>query len=479
MILDFTELFKVDACVSSCSNSMINTTGVLENIEDMKKTDILAKHGNEIKYYSTDKESYYYFRIPDKSVKGGAYRRKKTTREKIESALCEYYLNKEKEQLKSLQDDNMTLEQLFYEFMEHKKEKVSAGTIRRMVYDWKRYYQIKPEFINKPYKKITPVDVDDFLNSIVNTTEIKDKAFCNMCGILKQTFGYAVSARYISANENPYRVEVNKKNIIRTRKKSSKEEVYNEHEKQLLFDELNRRLQNNPTNTNILAIMLEFELGTRRGEILAIKNSDIKNGKLHICRQIIDDYDVSDINNPKLIGYHAVEYTKSDAGDRYIPLTQKAQEYIKQIQRINKDTGESYQDFLFVKDGYLINPNKLYNIIKDACNRCINIPIKGTHRIRKTFVSTLVNNGVPITTASRIAGHADERTTIKNYLFDTNDETETNKAILNALGDNPESSVTTTYRNVENKNVTKRDSNIILFPSNKKAENPCFTRISH
>ena len=55
MILDFNELFKVDACVSSCSNSMINTTGVLENIEDMKKTDILAKHGNEIKYYSTDK----------------------------------------------------------------------------------------------------------------------------------------------------------------------------------------------------------------------------------------------------------------------------------------------------------------------------------------------------------------------------------------------------------------------------------------
>ena len=89
------------------------------------------------------------------------------------------------------------------------------------------------------------------------------------------------------------------------------------------------------------------------------------------------------------------------------------------------------------------------------------------------------NYEVPITTASRIAGHADERTTIKNYLFDTNNEEETKKAILNALGDNPESSVTTTYRNVENKNVTKRDSNIILFPSNKKAENPCFKRIFH
>lgn len=215
MILDFNELFKVDACVSSCSNSMINTTGVLENIEDMKKTEILAKYGHFIKHYGTGKDSYYYFRIPDKTIESGAFRRKKTTREEIESVLCDYYLNKEKEQLKSLQDDNMTLEQLFYEFMEHKKEKVSAGTIRRMVYDWKRYYKTNTDFIQKPYKDITSIDVDDFLNNIVNTTEIKDKAFCNMCGILKQTFEYAVSARYISANENPYRVEVkDRKSVV-------------------------------------------------------------------------------------------------------------------------------------------------------------------------------------------------------------------------------------------------------------------------
>lgn len=220
---------------------------------------------------------------------------------------------------------------------------------QQIVFELFLIYRKNTDFIQKPYKDITPIDVDDFLNNIVNTSEIKNKAFCNMCGILKQTFGYAVSARYISANENPYRVEVNRKKIIPTRKKASTQEVYNHSEKQLLLDEMNRRLQNTPTNTCVLAIMLDFELGTRRGEILAIKNSDIKNGKLHICRQIIDDYDVSDIN----------------------------------------------------------------------------------------------------------------------------------KAILNALGDNPESSVTTTCRNVENKNVTKRDSNIILFPSNKKAENPCFTRISH
>lgn len=460
-------------CFSNLFDAMVNMSDVSKSIEEMKREKILEKYGNVIKYYGTEENGYYYFRIPDKTLKGGAFRRKKKTREQIESALCDYYLEKEKVQNSSSQKDSTTFEQLFFEFMEHKKEKVSAGTIRRMMIDWNKYYKTKPEFIQKPYKEITPIDIDDFLNNIVNTSKIKDKAFCNMCGILKQTFGYAVSARYITANENPYRVEVNRKNIVPTRKKPSKQEVYNNHEKQLLIDEMKRRLQNNPTNTSILAIMLEFELGTRRGEILAIKNSDIQNGKLHICRQIVDVYDVSDVNNPRLTGYQVVNYTKSDAGDRYIPLTHNAKEYVKQIQQINKETDECYQDFLFVQNGYLINPNKLYNIIKDACKRCINIPIKGTHRIRKTVISALVNNGVPLSTASRIAGHADERTIIKNYLFNTNDEEETDRAILNALGD------TTISSKGELETVTKRDNNIVLFPGNKKAENPCFKRISH
>ncbi len=87
-------------------------------------------------------------------------------------------------------------------------------------------------------------------------------------------------------NENPYRVEVNKKKIIPTRKKPSEEEVYNAEETQKLITEMKRRLQNSPANTSLLAIMREFELGTRRGEILAVKDSDIANGEIHIHRQI-------------------------------------------------------------------------------------------------------------------------------------------------------------------------------------------------
>ena len=132
------------------------------------KIDILAKYRHLIKHYGTGKDSYYYFRIPDKTIKGGAFRKKKKTKEEIESALCDYFIEKEKQN--SIGKDTATFEQLFYEFMKHKKEKVSAGTIRRMSFDWKKYYKTNPEFIQKPYKDVTPIDIDDFLNNIVNTT---------------------------------------------------------------------------------------------------------------------------------------------------------------------------------------------------------------------------------------------------------------------------------------------------------------------
>ncbi|MDY2814832.1 MAG: tyrosine-type recombinase/integrase [Dorea sp.] len=287
-----------------------------------------------------------------------------------------------------------------------------------------------------------------------------------------QTFEYALDAEYI--DKSPYRVKVNKKKIIPTRKKPSEQEVYSQEEKTLLLAELERRLSNNPYHIVALAIMLEFELGTRRAEILAISNSDIKDDKVHICKQIVDEYDVSDLSKPKLTGYKVVDYTKTRDGDRYLPLTAKAKSIISRIQRINMETGESYKDFLFVQNGYLINPNKLYDLIKDACG-CINIPIKATHRIRKTYASTLYNNGngVDISTVKDMLGHADERTTISHYIFSTSDSKTRDEKVLDALQGN------TTSSNKSSESVTNGDKNIIHFQEIKKRKTPSKLRVFH
>lgn len=82
-------------------------------------------------------------------------------------------------------------------------------------------------------------------------------------------------------------------------------------------------------NTVKLLLMVELDR-VRIGELLALKETDIlkdKNNvyKIHICRQVVKKHDMSDINNIKGNIWTVADYTKSDCGDRYVPLTPKVQ----------------------------------------------------------------------------------------------------------------------------------------------------------
>ena len=88
------------------------------------------------------------------------------------------------------------------------------------------------------------------------------------------------------------------KKITPTRKKANEKEVFTSKERDILIKEMERRIQNDPLNAVPLAIMLDFEIGVRCGELLALKESDIisENGtsKLYIHRQVVKEN-----NNPE------------------------------------------------------------------------------------------------------------------------------------------------------------------------------------
>ena len=78
---------------------------------------------------------------------------------------------------------------------------------------------------------------------------------------------------------------------------------------------MERRIQNDPLNTVPLAIMLDFEIGVRCGELLALKESDIisENGtsKFYIHRQVVKENNITDLENIKQIGWNVVDYKKA------------------------------------------------------------------------------------------------------------------------------------------------------------------------
>ena len=470
--------FNIDDIQYAIDNNIISIADVLENTEKMKREQILEQYGDLIKHYGNE----WYFRIPDKTLKNGCFRRRSKNREDIENKLCDYFIELEKKQQADKEQNTATLKELFYEFMEYKKSKVSGGTINRMMQDWKKFYEPHTEFIYKPFVEITKIDVDNLLNDIVNEHTMKDKAFKNMCGVLKQTFEYAVNAEYI--DKSPYRVEVNKKKITPTRKKANEKEVFTAKERGILIKEMERRIQNDPLNAVPLAIMLDFEIGVRCGELLALKESDIisENGtsKLYIHRQVVKENNITDLENIKQIGWNVVDYTKSDCGERKIPLTPKALEYIDRIRQINVLNGNQNKGFLFLtEDGTIITRDALDGQLRRGCAYA-GIPIRSMHKIRKTYASTLYQRGVSITIISKLLGHADESTTMKHYIFNLKDETETDSLVLNALSSNTiTKNLITISREEISESVTDGDNKIISFAAIKKWKTPHKQRVSH
>ena len=73
-------------------------------------------------------------------------------------------------------------------------------------------------------------------------------------------------------------------------------------------------------------------------------------------------------------------------------------------------------DFLFFQNNEPITPTAINSRIRKYCNR-INTKQKGIHKIRKTYISTLLDAGININEIRKQVGHEDERTTLHNYAF--------------------------------------------------------------
>lgn len=436
-------------------NGMIDLAYVQEQIEMKKREEILKQHQYSI--WHNDKENAWYSYLPDDSKSNNRKKIKRKKKKDLEDAICDYYQSMQSEHEKTAQSKDFSIESIFYEFMKHKANEVNSGTIKRMMADWERFYEPDKEFIAISVKNLTKINIDDFFNAVLGKYSLKKKAFYNMCGILKQTLEYAVDAEYIE--KNPYRIKVNKKKFVSSSKKPSAKEVFQADEKEMLLDEMERRLKNNPSNTAPLAVMLDFELGTRKGEILAICKADIVDSRIHIHRQLVEEFDTSDLNDIKSMGFHVVNYTKSEDGDRWLPLTDKAKNIIRRIEQVNEEYGHRYKDFLFVKDGKCLTPDAVDAQIKRGCEY-IGIPVKTMHKIRKTYASTLLHNGVNLSIVKDMLGHADESTTLRHYIYNIEDSTETDNKVLNAL--DPQNHAKS----------DQSDQNIILFTKIKRAENP-------
>ena len=128
---------------------------------------------------------------------------------------------------------------------------------------------------------------------------------------------------------------------------------------------------------------LFYGTGMRRSELNNLKESDIDSYNAQI----------------KVLGKGNKE--------RIIPIQPQLRTALKEYVDLKNQSIASPSIYLFVnREGKLLNPSNIYQIVKKYLNLITTIDKKSPHVLRHTFATHLMNNGADINAVKELLGHA-------------------------------------------------------------------------
>ena len=381
---------------------ILNVGGAFDEISMSRKIDLVKKsHPYSITPPTTEKGRWQ-TRFKDEN---GKYKNiKAQTEEELWEKLIPLYFS------------NSHLDKLFHnifeEWLDYKRELTgSPNTITRHKQHYRKYFETS-KLHNMKFKQIDSLLLETECNRIVKEFNLSRKEWTNVKTILLGMFEYSMRKKYIISNPmSEVKILVKFKQIVR---KTGKTQTYNTDE----LADLNSYLDTKYVETEdtaFLAVRLNFYLGLRVGELVALKWEDWEEETtLHIIREEVREHE----NNTRYVADH----TKTHL-DRFVAVPPKAIELLKQIPR------ES--EYIFVRNGERITSRQIAYVLEKYAERQ-GLQTKSTHKMRKTYASVLASNGVPLDAIRELLGHTDLSTTL-GYIYNPLPEKDTYELISKAL----------------------------------------------
>lgn len=398
------------------SRSKLTLEDVQSEIENMKNEKYLQNHKYEI-WQGND--GRWKTHLPDPTAKSERRLIAKSTREKLDKEIIRFYKSVDEQE----QAKHITLKRWYHIWLDYKKLQTRSDMyIRRIDSDWDNYYK-NDALINIPIINLDYDTLQEWALHIVKDKKLTRKQYYNMSLIIRQSLDYAVQKKLV--DDNPFsKVHIDGKLFQSKKKPTDKTQVFLTDEQPLIESEAWNDFSESGS-VSCLAIPLAFQTGLRLGEIVALKESDIEGNYLHVQRMEVRQVKQLDSGTWSKQTFAVVDYTKSVAGDREVYLSQTARKIITEVITSNKQHGYTDNGYLFLNENGRIHSKSVDYRIRKYC-RHIGISEKATHKIRKTYISTLIDSGLNINEIRKLAGHEDERTTYGNYCFNrmTNEQTE-------------------------------------------------------
>ncbi len=414
--------------------SKIDISDVQNYIAMITKRNILGNHKYSI---FQGKDGKWRTHVPDATKKDGRRLLKRNSKEELEDAIVEAYRRNEK-------TVNPTLAKLYPLWMEHYKAKAgSTNTVKRAVAAWNKYYADDKALINTPISEMYATEIETWLHKKIKGESMDRKKYYNMSLPFRQILDYGYRSGIIS--HDPFGdVQLNKKLFSKKRKPKAETQVFTETEEFFLMKLAWEEWEEDNSRGACLALVLLFYTGLRIGEVVALRRCDINGMYAHICRSEVETSVQIDNNTFMQTGHAVVDHPKTSAGFRDVYLTHGGREVVDAALAAVLARGGDEDCWLFTNGTARVNVDMVTYRLRKYC-KILGIPFRSAHKIRKTYVSHLLDGGVNIDAARIQVGHEDERTTLRCYTFNTKTQDETNEQFeraLSALEPNPGIAVT-------------------------------------
>lgn len=393
---------KVSMLKDAINYGIVDVDSVLNMLMSKKRDQVLKIHPYAITPPTTDKGRW---QTCYKDITGKRKNIKAQSKEEILDKLIPIYFS-------NSYIDKMTFYELYEEWLAFKTTvSDSANTIKRHKQHYRKYFE--PSALHgMKINKIDEIILEQECNRIVKEFNLSRKEWCNIKTILNGMYTYAMRKKYIT--ENPVdrvQIYVKYRQVV---KKTGKTETYNTEELANLNNYLDK-MYAETEDTVFLAVKVNFLLGLRVGELVALKWEDCQDlSHLHIVRE--------EVRNQETNRYEVVDHTKTHR-DRFVVLIPKA---ISILQAIPKQ-GE----YIFIRNGERITARQVAYVLEKYAERQ-GVATKSTHKMRKTYASNLNAVGVPLDCIRELLGHSNLSTTLQ-YIYNPLAEKETYDLISKAL----------------------------------------------
>lgn len=384
---------------------IISMEEISTRVQQMKRQEILSQHA-----YWQNKDGLWLTHFQDKQK--GRITRKRKSKEELENLIIEYYNNLKKE---------IYIKDVFGKWINSKRDygEIQKQSYDRYCTDFKRFFPETLPICKKEFSRITEDDLTDFIKSTIHELRLTRKTYAGLRTLIRGIFKYGKTQKYTSLSMTKFFGDLELPNNIFEKKIINKNtEVFTEDEIQIITSYLR-------SHADIwnMGLLLQFQTGMRIGEIAALKQEDIQpDGTLLVHRTEVKYKD----DSGKWV-VSVKDSSKTNAGNRNIILPEKARWTLNQILELNP-----HGEFLFMNKGKRIRENTFNKRFSSICKE-LKLEHRSSHKIRKTYGTTLLDCGVTESTVSEQLGHSDIATTRKYYYFSNKSAETKAKQINNAV----------------------------------------------